>query len=50
MDEYKKLYLILWNGFTDALEMIERQNYGCAKEILIKAQQEAEEAYMDFSD
>ena len=49
MDEYKKPYLILWNGVTDAIEALEKQNYGYAKEILIKVQQEAEETYIDFN-
>lgn len=47
MDEYKKSHLILWNGITYALEMMEKQNYGIAKELLIKAQQDAEEAFIN---
>ena len=46
MDEYKKPYLILFNGITDALEKIDLQDYDRAKEILIQAQQEAEEAFI----
>ena len=30
MDEYKKPYLILWGGCTEALEALEHQNYGQA--------------------
>ena len=43
---YEKLYHLLFNAITDALEQMEQQNYGTAKETLITAQQEAEENYM----
>ncbi len=43
---YEKLYHLLFNAITDALEQMEQQNYGTAKETLITAQQEAEEIYM----
>ena len=43
---YEKLYHLLFNAITDALEHMEQQNYGTAKETLITAQQEAEEIYM----
>ena len=43
---YEKLYHLLFNSITDALEQMEQQNYGTAKETLITAQQEAEEIYM----
>lgn len=46
MDEYKKPYLTLWNAITDATKAIEQQNFGFAKELLKKAQQDAEEAYV----
>ena len=39
MEEYKKMYLLLFNAITDALEQMEKQNYGSAKETLITAQQ-----------
>ena len=44
--EYEKLYHLLFNAITDALEKIKGQNYGDAKDLLIAAQQEAEEIYM----
>ena len=47
MDEYKAPYLILFNAITDALKQLEGQNYGKAKELLIEAQQQAEEAFMN---
>ncbi len=43
---YEKLYHLLFNAITDALEQMEKQNFGTAKEILIAAQQQAEEIYM----
>ena len=48
--DYQKLYLTLFNAFTDAVEQLDQQNYGMAREILIKAQQQAEEAYMRESE
>ncbi len=44
--DYEKLYHLLFNAITDALEQMEQQNYGSAKDLLITAQQEAEEIYM----
>lgn len=44
--DYEKLYHLLFNAITDALEQMESQNFGTAKETLITAQQEAEEIYM----
>ena len=46
MEDYKKPYLILWTSCTAAVSALERQNFGLAKEILLRAQQEAEEAYL----
>ena len=44
--DYEKLYHLLFNAITDALEQMKSQNFGTAKETLITAQQEAEELYM----
>ena len=46
MPDYKTMYLRLFNAVTDAIESIDRQNFGTAKEQLIKAQQETEELYI----
>ena len=46
MPDYEKMYHLLFNAITDALEQIEQQNFGIAKDLLIAAQQEAEEIYM----
>ena len=50
MEEYKTLYLHLFNAITDSLRAMEAQNFGQAKEILVRAQQEAEEQIMDARD
>ena len=46
MADYKKLYFHLFGVIADAVEELEKQNLGTAKELLIKAMQEAEEKYM----
>ena len=46
MENYQKMYFLLFNAITDALAQIEDQNYGDAKDILISAQQKAEELYI----
>ena len=48
--EYEKLYHLLFNAITDALEKIEGQNYGDAKDLLIAAQQKAEDIYITAED
>lgn len=44
---YKKMYLTLFQGITSALDEMEQQNYGQAKDILIAGQQKAEELYIE---
>ena len=46
MADYEKMYSTLFNAITDALESMKQQKYGCAKEILIRAQQDTENQYM----
>ena len=46
MENYQKMYSTLFNAITDALAQIENQNYCDAKDILISAQQKAEELYI----
>ena len=43
---FEKLYFTLFNAITDALEDLEKQNYGIARERLITAQQQTEELYI----
>lgn len=44
---YQKLYTTLFNAITDALKKIDLLEIKDAKQILIAAQQQAEELYMD---
>ena len=44
---YEKMYHLLFNGITDALEQMEKQNLGSAKDLLTTAQQKTEEIYME---
>ena len=46
MPEYQKLYTLLFNAVTDAVEELEALNVGAAKVRLISAQQRAEELYV----
>ena len=46
MVDYKELYFNLFSAAADAVEAIENMNFGQAKEILIAAQQDAEEAHL----
>ena len=48
--DYEKLYHLLFNAITDALEQMESQNYGDAKATLIAAQQKAEDIYITAED
>lgn len=47
MPDYKKMYTLMFNAATDAMEQLEQQNFEKAKELLVLAQQQAEEIYMD---
>ena len=47
MANYDKMYSLLFNAITDALEKLEKQNLGDAKDILISAQQKAEDGIRD---
>ena len=42
----EELYHLLFNAITDALEAMEKLNFGEAKALLIAAQQNAEEGYL----
>ena len=47
MSDYEKMYHLLFNAITDALEQMEKQNLGSAKDLLTTAQQKTEEIYME---
>jgi len=44
---YQPLYTILFNAITDALRLMEEENFGLAKACLMQAQQQTEERYME---
>ena len=46
MEPYKSLYYKLFAAMADAVEALERMDFGTAREILIEAQQMAEEAVL----
>ena len=50
MEHFPRYYTTLFNRITDALEALEEQNYIKAQDILIKAQQDAEEMYLEDGD
>jgi hypothetical protein len=47
MADYERLYRMLFNGITDALDAFEREGYESAKAVLMMAQQAAEEFYIE---
>jgi len=47
MDEYRRPYLVLWGGITDALKAAEEEQWVHVIRILIEAQQAAEDALLD---
>ena len=49
MTDYKELYVLMVDASERAIEAIEKQNYGAAKEILIAAEQKCEEIYISAS-
>ena len=46
MTDYKELYVLMVDASEKAIEEIEKQNYGAAKEILIVAERKCEEIYI----
>ena len=46
MQDDQKLYTILFNACTDAVEAMARMDFGTARTLLVRAQQEAEEQYI----
>jgi len=50
MADYRTLYFQLFNALTDAVSAVERQNFGQVRDILIQAQQAAEEIFLSQSD
>lgn len=50
MQDYKKLYHIMFNAATDAELELESGNISAAKKILVRAQQRAEDEYLILTD
>ena len=50
MTDYKALYLTLFNAITYAVDQMENSNFGIAKNVLIRAQQDTEEMYIEDDD
>ena len=48
--DFRKAYFSLYAAMADAIDAMEQQNYGIAKDILIKTQQTWEETYMEQED
>ncbi len=47
MVNYERMYLVLFNGITDAVRNMEQQNYGCAMFTLVESQKKAEDLYIE---
>lgn len=47
MANYQKLYTLLFNGITDAVELLNKLDVISAKELLITLQQKAEDAFIE---
>ena len=47
MPDYEKLYHLLFNAITDALRKIETGDAETARFLLVRAQQQAEELYIE---
>ena len=46
MPNDRKLYFTLFNRVTETILQIDKHNYGKARDLLVEAQQEAEELYL----
>lgn len=47
MENFPEYYVKLFNAVTDAIAALDRQDYGEAKSLLVKAQRDAEDAYIE---
>ena len=50
MDEYKKPYLILMNACEDAIRAMDKGDAEAAQALLIRGQQQAEEAFLTYNE
>lgn len=49
MADYRKMYTLLFNAITSALEQLDKKNAAEAAEILKAAQRQSEELYIETS-
>lgn len=47
---FQKMYDLLFNAITTAIEEIKRRNYGNAERVLIEAQRETEELFISCAE
>lgn len=47
MIDYEKMYFILFNAITDALNEMDNLNFGSASNVLKQAQRVSEEMYIE---
>ena len=50
MDTLPSYYTILFNAVTDAIDALDRQDFGQARALLVRGQQQAETAYTEASE
>ena len=50
VSDYRKPYYILFNAITNTIEAIEQRNLFQARLLLIRAQQDTEEAFLQETD
>ena len=49
-ENFPTYYTLLFNAVTDAIHDLDKQNYGDARARLVKAQQDAEDAFLAAGD
>ena len=49
-NEYRKPYMVLFHDVTDAIQALDQRNIAGAKALLIRAQQQAEAAFLEFGE
>ena len=50
MEELPRYYTVLFQAVEQAIDALDVQNYGLAKQLLIHGQQDAEESYLAADD
>ena len=47
---WEEMYLLLFRASTKAVQQMQAQNFGLAQELLLQAQQQAEDAFLAWGD